>query len=277
MMSSESIHGEADAKEALYHHHVEDTAANQQIIQAKRRKKWIIIAAIAVAVTVSIIIAVAVPLSLRKIDYSNAESHGIHSTSIGGGSPTDATSTTTTASTTTTTNQEDKDKDKDNYNAATLVTSAEKKYNPPIYAHDVSPYANLIRLKTYTPASDNRRIFVMGDIHGCLQEMNQLLEKIEFEPKYDVLVLTGDLVFRGKESVGVIQRARELQALCVRGNHDDKVVRLRTYEKEHGADAMTPPEKVLPEGNVGDPLKFKNKHVPLARYVLAWIVCKYVN
>ena len=123
--------------------------------------------------------------------------------------------------------------------------------------------SNLVRLKTFTPPTGSR-VFVMGDIHGCLDEMNELLKKIDFEPKKDVLILTGDLVFRGKDSAGVIQRARELNALCVRGNHDDKVVRFRGYMNKHGKDAMTSSRAVMPEGNVGDPLKFRNKHKNIA-------------
>jgi hypothetical protein len=249
MRTSESIHSDTDTKTAL--HHIEDAAADQETIQPKQRtKRIILLSVIALAITVAVVIGIAVPLSLKK--HTNDQSGSIHSTSIGG-------------STSDTTAKTDATDDENVYKAATLVTAAEQAYNPPAYAHAVSPYANLIRLKTYTPASDNQRIFVMGDIHGCLKEMNQLLDKIQFQPKHDVLILTGDLVYRGEDSLGVIRRANELGALCVRGNHDDKVVRFKTFEIEHGAGG--PSEETMPEGQVGDPLKFKNKHSALARYV----------
>jgi hypothetical protein len=253
---TESIHSDIDTKAALYHHqHIEDAAADQEITPTKQRNKRIVLSVIAIAIIAAIIIAIAVPLSLQKQSHNNeADNDRIHSTSTGGGATTNSNST-------------GQDNEKNVYKSATLVTTAEQTYHPPEYAHAVSPYANLIRLKTYTPASDNQRIFVMGDVHGCFKEMNQLLDKIQFQPKHDVLVLTGDLVFRGEDSLGVIRRARELGALCVRGNHDDKVVRLKSFENEHGAGAMTPPEEVMPEGEVGDPLKFKNKHIALARYL----------
>lgn len=137
--------------------------------------------------------------------------------------------------------------------------------HPPIYAHSISPYANLTRLKILEPASDTRRIFIMGDIHGCLLEMNQLLNQIQFDPLKDIIVLTGDLVYRGEASIGVIRRAKEIGAYCVRGNHDDKVLRLKSYELAHGIKTMSVPEDVMPEGDVIDPIKFGNKHSQLAK------------
>lgn len=139
----------------------------------------------------------------------------------------------------------------------------------PSYAHAVSPYANLIRFQSYTLANNNNRVFVMGDVHGCLDEMNRLLENVQFQPTTDTLILAGDLVYRGNNSVGVLQRARELGALCVRGNHDDKVIRFKSFEQQHGTAAMMVDlQALMPEGQVADPLKFKNKHATLARYIV---------
>lgn len=149
-------------------------------------------------------------------------------------------------------------------NRRLLVTNKETAFHPPKYAHQISPYSSLIRLKTFTPP-DEGRVFVMGDIHGQIDEMNALLEKIKFQASRDVLILTGDLVFRGPDSVGVVRRARELNALCVRGNHDDKVVRFRGFQNRYGLDEMPDDHEVMPEGDVGDPLRFSNKHRRIAR------------
>lgn len=64
-----------------------------------------------------------------------------------------------------------------------------------------------------------RRTFVVGDVHGCNAELGELLEKAGWTPK-DRLVLVGDLVAKGPDSAGVVQRARALGALAVLGNHD---------------------------------------------------------
>lgn len=65
----------------------------------------------------------------------------------------------------------------------------------------------------------------MGDIHGCLEEFDELLQKLAYDPKQDRLILLGDLLDRGPDSVGVVQRARELKLECIMGNHDDKFVK----------------------------------------------------
>ena len=68
------------------------------------------------------------------------------------------------------------------------------------------------------------RIVVVGDVHGCLEELKQLLRAVDFSPG-DVLLFLGDLVTKGPDSRGVVKLAREAGAIGVRGNHDFEVVR----------------------------------------------------
>ncbi|KAF7730857.1 hypothetical protein EC973_001375 [Apophysomyces ossiformis] len=128
-----------------------------------------------------------------------------------------------------------------------------------------SPYANLTRLVTDTTIQNKQRIFVVGDVHGCITEFNRLVDAIQYNPETDQLILAGDLVAKGPDSIGVIRRAKQLGAMCVRGNHDDKVVRLKTFELQRGAKAMLPPNAVMPEGDVMDPLKFNNYHTEISK------------
>jgi hypothetical protein len=44
------------------------------------------------------------------------------------------------------------------------------------------------------------RLVVVGDVHGCRKELEKLLEKVGFEQGADHLVLTGDIVAKGKIS-----------------------------------------------------------------------------
>lgn len=65
-----------------------------------------------------------------------------------------------------------------------------------------------------------RRVIVVGDVHGCLDEFDELLRVVSYDRAWDRLILAGDLVDRGPDSIGVIRRARELGAESVKGNHE---------------------------------------------------------
>lgn len=42
-----------------------------------------------------------------------------------------------------------------------------------------------------------KRVTIIGDIHGCYDELNQLLDTINWSPNNNILILTGDLIDRG--------------------------------------------------------------------------------
>ena len=70
-----------------------------------------------------------------------------------------------------------------------------------------------------------RRTIIVGDVHGCYQELRELLTSLNFDRKQDRLVFTGDLVGKGPETQKVVQFALEVGALSVRGNHEEVFVR----------------------------------------------------
>jgi hypothetical protein len=78
-------------------------------------------------------------------------------------------------------------------------------------------------------SSAGRHIFI-GDVHGCLDEFEALLRKLQ-PGADDRVVLVGDLVAKGPDSQGVVALARERGALCVRGNHDEAVLRYRRAQR----------------------------------------------
>ena len=47
--------------------------------------------------------------------------------------------------------------------------------------------------------------YLVGDLHGCLSELNTLLEQAQFDPIKDTLWLTGDLIARGPESLETLR------------------------------------------------------------------------
>ncbi len=66
------------------------------------------------------------------------------------------------------------------------------------------------------------RIWAIGDIQGCYDDFRALLEKIEFDPRYDRLWLAGDLVNRGKGSLETLEYLYSIRdrVHVVLGNHD---------------------------------------------------------
>lgn len=64
--------------------------------------------------------------------------------------------------------------------------------------------------------------YLIGDVHGCYDELRSLLNQVAFDPEVDQLWLTGDLVARGPASLEVLRYVRYLGD-CVKmvlGNHD---------------------------------------------------------
>jgi Calcineurin-like phosphoesterase len=75
------------------------------------------------------------------------------------------------------------------------------------------------------------RTVIVGDVHGCLDELLALVERcgVPGDTRY---VLVGDLVAKGPDSRGVVAWARASNADAVLGNHDAAVVRTRDPDVE---------------------------------------------
>jgi len=69
------------------------------------------------------------------------------------------------------------------------------------------------------------RTIVVGDIHGCYQELLQLLEKVQLRAE-DCLVSLGDIVDRGPDSIKVYDFLRNRpNTIVLMGNHERKHLR----------------------------------------------------
>lgn len=69
------------------------------------------------------------------------------------------------------------------------------------------------------------RTIVITDIHGCYEEFVELLEVLEYKRGVDRLVLMGDYIDRGKQSLQVLELVMELSevenVIVLGGNHED--------------------------------------------------------
>ena len=62
--------------------------------------------------------------------------------------------------------------------------------------------------------------WVVGDVQGCARELERLLAAAKFDPAHDELILAGDLINRGPDSVATLRLWQELGGRGVIGNHE---------------------------------------------------------
>ena len=104
--------------------------------------------------------------------------------------------------------------------------------------------ARIVRDRLLTDLTDRRGPFdIIGDVHGCLDELRELLGLLGYavtcdeqnrpvdavHPDGRTVIFVGDLVDRGPSSVGVLRLAMGMtaagHALAVPGNHESKLIR----------------------------------------------------
>ncbi len=94
-------------------------------------------------------------------------------------------------------------------------------------------------------------LYLIGDVQGCDAALARLLDDIGFSPSRDRLVLLGDLVNRGPQSLAVLRRMMTLgdAASCLLGNHDLHLLAVsqgvrKPHRSDTVADILTAPDRV---------------------------------
>jgi len=72
------------------------------------------------------------------------------------------------------------------------------------------------------------RIIAIGDVHGCIDELQELYDKLQ-PNKTDIVICLGDLVDRGPDSEGVVQFVKDHDIFTIQSNHDEKVIRYHQH------------------------------------------------
>lgn len=83
----------------------------------------------------------------------------------------------------------------------------------------------ILRESKFMVQMNSEKTFVIGDIHGCLDMLNRLMDKIAWRPDKDRLIFLGDYIDRGENSKGVVDYILALNRCsskveCLMGNHE---------------------------------------------------------
>ncbi len=71
-----------------------------------------------------------------------------------------------------------------------------------------------------------KNVFAIGDIHGCMDKLCSLIDKIDIDFDHDTLVFLGDYIDRGSDSFEVVEYLIDLKKqypkiVFLKGNHED--------------------------------------------------------
>jgi bis(5'-nucleosyl)-tetraphosphatase (symmetrical) len=114
-------------------------------------------------------------------------------------------------------------------------------------------------------------LYMIGDVQGCDEALGRLLKKIDFSASRDTLVLLGDLVNRGPDSLAVLRRMMALEgsAMCLLGNHDLHLLAVaHGVRKPHRNDTLEDILQAPDRANLLDWLRTR----PLALHIHGWLM-----
>ncbi|WP_298292774.1 symmetrical bis(5'-nucleosyl)-tetraphosphatase [Thiomonas sp.] len=83
--------------------------------------------------------------------------------------------------------------------------------------------------------------YLIGDVQGCADALDALLAALRFDPASDRLIVLGDLVNRGPQSLASMERLMALgdAAQCLLGNHDLHLLAVANgVRKAHRSDTL---------------------------------------
>eukprot|EP00911_Craspedida_sp_UC1_P002966 UC1_evm1s2164 len=76
---------------------------------------------------------------------------------------------------------------------------------------------------------EGEEIALIGDVHGCYDELREMVDALP--ARATTIIVVGDLVNKGPDSIGCVRLAMSRGLLCLRGNHEEAVLTARAVRK----------------------------------------------
>lgn len=107
------------------------------------------------------------------------------------------------------------------------------------------------------------KVYVVGDVHGCIDEFKELIDTIGASSD-DRIVCLGDFMDKGPDGAACVKFARQSGLESVMGNHEERHIRWRKHELARAKTGKKNPMKHMSEQDQGN-------HKILDDEDMAWI------
>lgn len=109
------------------------------------------------------------------------------------------------------------------------ITSYAAKSRPDFTGSGLVKRIQKLPAKLLPSKGNDKRLIIIGDVHGMIDPLQQLLGKVGFDAESgrDQIIFVGNLVSKGTDSAAVVELAIMLNATSVRGVEEDRILLVR--------------------------------------------------
>ncbi len=119
--------------------------------------------------------------------------------------------------------------------------------------------------------NNRQKTFIVGDVHGCFNELLDLLDKAQCRPMDHRIILLGDLINKGPDSFKVLVWAKKNQVEMVLGNHELKLIQSVEEQSVEKKKSLSNPSGQLDSFNQLEDLKLEELKNQMGVQLMDWI------
>ena len=107
------------------------------------------------------------------------------------------------------------------------------------------------------------RLIAIGDIHGEVEKLNSLIDRLDLQ-KQDKVIFLGDYIDRGLNSKAVIERildlSKKIECVFLKGNHEDMLLKTKITQSQDDIEHWLLSGGISTYDNYGDYPAIFNTH-----------------